>query len=181
MSDPGSGPAAVEHLTHHHELLRECLTMALYVAITLLATLLVLPHGEDVGNQTLDGGISGPRLLGVIWGTTVGLALVHWYAFTIASAEVRGGGQRRTDVELGLAQLAGAGVVAATATLLVLVVDETDELTVAIWAPAILVGVVGYLTGRASDRSRWRSLLTGGAILALGVAVAIAKLVLGGH
>lgn len=155
--------------------------MALYVAITLLATLLVLPHGENAGDGTLDGGISGPRLLGVIWGTTVGLALVHWYAFTVASAEVRGGERRRTDIQLGLAQLAGAGIVAATATVLVLVVDETDELTVAIWAPAILVGVVGYLTGRASGRSRWRSVLAGGAVLALGMAVAIAKLILGGH
>lgn len=151
--------------------------MALYVSITLLATLAVLPDGHGDPSE----GIRGAPLLGVIWGTTLGLALVHWYAFTIASRGVHEGRRRRGDVELGLAQLAGAALVAVLATIPVVLFDERNHLTGSIWAPALIVGVVGYLTGRASGRGRGRSILVGGVILLIGVAVAIVKLILAGH
>ena len=153
--------------------------MALYVSITLLATLAVLPGGH--GEEAADAGVAGARLLGVIWGTTIGLALVHWYAFNIASRGVREGRRTRDDAVLGLAQLAGAAVVAVAATVPVLVFDDEHHLTGSIWAPAAIVGVVGYLTGRAAGRGRGRAVLVGGAVLAAGLGVALVKLLLAGH
>jgi hypothetical protein len=54
------------------ELRKEALTMALYVTICLLAALsVVAEHGEGAQADTFK----------IVWGTTLGLALAHWFAF----------------------------------------------------------------------------------------------------
>ncbi|MEB3970016.1 hypothetical protein OSH93_12875, partial [Mycobacterium ulcerans] len=55
------------------ELRKESYTMALYVAVCLLAALLALPEAAR------------HHLIGLIWGITIGLAAAHFFAFKISA------------------------------------------------------------------------------------------------
>jgi hypothetical protein len=55
-------------------LVRESLTMGLYITISLLAVLSAKPDG---------GGSSD--VLSLVWGTTLGLTLAHWLAFQLTA------------------------------------------------------------------------------------------------
>lgn len=151
--------------------------MALYVSITLLAALAALPDDDPAGS----GGVHGLALLGVIWGTTVGLALAHWFAFTVASRGVALGARRLADLELAAAQLGGAAVVALLTTIPAVLLSDDLDLEVSIWVPAAVLGVSGYFTGRAAGRSPLRSLFIGGGVLAFGALVALVKHLLTPH
>ena len=84
------------------EFRKEALTMALYVAICLMASLIVIP--ESAAEHT--------RVFGLIWGITLGLALAHWFAFRVSARLVGAGTVRSSDIALIGAQLLGAGGVA---------------------------------------------------------------------
>ena len=86
------------------ELRKEGYTMALYVAICLLAALIALPDTDAQHAHALQ----------IIWGVTVGLALAHWFAFRMSARLVGSGDVRPHDVESAGAQLAGAAGVNGT-------------------------------------------------------------------
>jgi hypothetical protein len=69
------GPAAESSgvSQHRSEVRKGTLTMALYVAISLLASLIVIPESR----------VEHTHVLGLIWGITLGLALAHWFAFRL--------------------------------------------------------------------------------------------------
>jgi hypothetical protein len=71
--------------------------MALYVAICLLAAFAALPETD-----------AHARVIGIIWGVTVGLALAHWFAFRVSARMVGVGSVRPHDVESAGVQLVGA-------------------------------------------------------------------------
>lgn len=129
----------------------EASTMALYVAVVLLATL-ALMDGRDLDHQ--------PRVLVVVWGTSIGLALAHIFAFTIASARIerRSPGHRRTLIT---AQLGGAGAVALLASIPVLLLPQSAELDADRILLAAFIGFSGYHVSRDVGRTRARSLLVG--------------------
>ena len=79
--------------------------MALYVAICLLAALTALPESA-----------AHTKITPLIWGVTVGLAVVHWFAFRVSARLVASGRLRPHDVELAGAQLVGAVGVALLAS-----------------------------------------------------------------
>ena len=141
--------------------------MALYVSITLLAGLVALGSGVD--KRTL---------FGVVWGTTVGLALAHWFAFTLAARGSSGGAWLKADVEAAIAEVAGAGAVALFATVPVLFLPAGAARVAALWVPVGIVGFAGYLTGRASGRSRARSFAVAGFVLVAAFAVVAIKLLI---
>jgi hypothetical protein len=87
------------------ELRKEALTMALYVAICLLAALIAVPDDAHV------------HVTGIVWGVSLGLALAHWFAFRVSARWVGEGNVRPGDVKSGGAQLAGAAGVALLAFL----------------------------------------------------------------
>ena len=91
---------------HFVELRNEALTMALYVAICLLAALIALPE-KRAGDLPV---------IGIIWGVSVGLALAHWFAFRVSARLIGAGRVRGHDLESAAAQLLGAGAVAVLAT-----------------------------------------------------------------
>jgi len=74
MADAPAGPLTGVG-EHRVELRKEALTMALYVAICLLASLIVIP--ESTAEHS--------NLIGLTWGITVGLALAHWFAFRVSA------------------------------------------------------------------------------------------------
>ncbi|HEY2302932.1 MAG TPA: hypothetical protein VGH66_13620 [Acidimicrobiales bacterium] len=161
------------------EVLREAATMMLYVSVVEMAELVSLPEGHFP-----DGRITGPvgaALLAIIWGTAVGLALAHWFAFRVAAPAFRGESPTIHDNEIGLAQLGGAVTVAAVSSLPVLFLSDAHAQDTVPGMPAVIIGIISYLVARASGRERFRSACYGVTALLLGVVVAFAKSRLAAH
>jgi hypothetical protein len=153
--------------------------MMLYVSIVLLAELAALPAGDE-NDGTVDGPV-GLDLVAIIWGTTVGLALAHWFAFRLATQGLRAGRLRYWDRLQALAELAAAAFVAAIVSMPVLLFADRTEQQVAPVVLALIIGGVGYLVERASGRSRPTSSLLGVIALVIALAVATLKNLLAGH
>ena len=168
-----SHPPDVDHHRHRHELRREFAVMILYVSIVLLATLAALP--ADYGDAAETGGNDDISLVAVVWGTAIGLALAHWFAFVVAAAGFRGGTFHRHDLELATAHVAGAAIVAASSTIPIVVTDDISDVRAAVFAPAVFIGLASYRVARSGGRSAAVSLLAGVLGLALGLAVAGVK------
>src|SRR5512135_2757479 len=97
-------PPAADVSGHHEEVVelrKEAYTMALYVAICLLAALVALPKTG-----------AHAHAIGIVWGVTIGLAVAHWFAFRVSARMVGAGSVRPHDVKLAGAQLGGAAAVA---------------------------------------------------------------------
>lgn len=175
MTDDRSGddtPPGGHHPTHDVELVKEATVMALYVAVCLLAAL------TAIAESARDGHV---RALAVIWGTTIGLALAHAFAFRLSARLVAGGRWRRDDAELVLSQLVGAALVAIVATVPVLVFPPTAELDVSRWALALFIGLVAFAIARQAGVSNARSIGYTAAVLVIAIAIATVKNVLSSH
>ena len=140
--------------------------MSLYVAICLLAALSVLD-----ATTTLDRG----QVLRVVWGTTLGLAVVHYFSFRVAGRMVTTDEAVERAGLVALAQLAGAAIVAAVVTVGLVLTPTQSELTVATFVVAALIGLMGYLVARPSASSPLRAALFGLGVLLGAVAVAALK------
>ena len=176
VGDDADHPPNADH--HRSELWREACVMALYLSIVMLATLAVLPddYGLSRGDTHHD-----PEVLALVWGTTFGLALAHWFAFELTAVGFGRGRVLRADLALAGAQLAGAAAVAIAISVVLLFNDDETDVDAAAFAPSLILGVAGYVVGRAAGRSVFVSMLLGVVVLVLGLAVASVKAVLGGH
>jgi hypothetical protein len=166
-------------LERRAEVLREAATMVLYVSVVEIAELASLPEGRFG-----DGRVTGPvgtQLLAIVWGTAVGLALAHWFAFRIAAAGFRGDRPTRHDAQIGLAQLGGAAFVAAVSSPPVLILSDVRGRETVGVVPALIIGAISYLVARATGKSRLPSVVYGLTALALGIAVALVKSALAAH
>jgi hypothetical protein len=161
-----------QHAEHRAEWTLEASTMALYVSVVLLAALVALEDGATTSDRDM---------LGLIWGTTIGLALAHYFAFRVASRLVRGTTFHKRDGEIALAQLTGAAIVAALCSVPVVLLPDTTKNDYVRFELAILLGIAGYAAGRTGGATRLRSLVTGAIVLVLGVGVALVKNALVGH
>lgn len=161
-----NGDQADHSLEHREHLTHEAFTMALYVAICLLAALSV------VGSDSLDRG----QIFELVWGTTVGLAVVHYFSFTVAGRMVTTDELAERAGVVAAAQLAGAASVAGVVTLALLVTPTQRELSVAKFVVAAMIGLMGYLVARPSAATRWRAVLFGLVVLVSAVAVAALKI-----
>ena len=153
--------------------------MILYVSVVEIAELAALPE-KHFANGRVTGPV-GAHLLDLVWGTAVGLALAHWFAFRFAAPAFRGQRPTHLDTQIGLAQLAGAMLVAALSSLPALLFSDVRAQETTGDVPALLVGVVGYLVARHVGSSRLASFFYGLTALALGVVVALVKNFLAAH
>src|ERR1051325_10320402 len=96
----------VEHRAH---LVREAATMVLYVSVVEIAELAAIPE-EHFAHGRVTGPVGG-ALLAIVWGTAVGLAIAHWFAFRVAAPAFRGERPTRLDNYIGLAQVGAAMLV----------------------------------------------------------------------
>src|SRR5262249_24383311 len=85
------------------EIFREAVTMILYVSVVEIAELASLPEGHFAHGRVT--GAVGAGLAEIVWGTAVGLALAHWFAFRLAAPAFRGERPTRLDTYIGLAQV----------------------------------------------------------------------------
>jgi hypothetical protein len=153
--------------------------MILYVSVVEIAELAALPE-RHFDNGRVTGAVGG-ELLAIVWGTAVGLALAHWFAFGLAALAFRRQRPTELDIEIGLAQLAGAVLVAALSSVPALLFSDVRAQETTGDVPALLVGVVGYLLARQAGSSRSAALFYGLTALALGVLVALAKSAIAAH
>jgi hypothetical protein len=160
------------HVQHRLELAKEAATMALYVSICLLAALTVVSDSELVHGRTV---------FKVIWGTTLGLALAHLFAFRLSARLVAAGSIQRADAEVAAAQFAGSLVVAVLATVPVLLLDGEAEPSVTRWVLAGFIALVGFVVARSSGASKVRSAVYASATTVIALAIVVIKNVLSGH
>jgi hypothetical protein len=161
------------------EIFREAVTMVLYVSVVEIAELAAIPE-----QHFATGRVSGPvgaSLLAIVWGTAVGLAIAHWFAFRLAAPAFRGERPTRLDSYIGLAQAGGAMLVAAVSSIPVLLFSDLRAQETTGDVPALVIGIVGYLIARSTGRSRLTSVFYAATALALGVLVAIVKMRVAAH
>jgi hypothetical protein len=152
------------------ERIREGLTMAFYVTICLLAALAAVRHSGDEGHV---------ETLRLIWGTTIGLAFAHWFAFRLAAKMAEPHHPAPHNAALLAAQMTGAAAVALVASIPVLLLPGDVELKVVRWELAGLLGLAGYTIARSAGSSRGRSIRYGLSILGLATVVVLVKSRLG--
>jgi hypothetical protein len=169
---PEVHPTHVDDHDHKRALRREGCTMALYATICLLAALTVAAQDEVSHRGTL---------LRIIWGTTVGLAIAHFFAFRMTARLFTGGILLRHDAESALIQLLGATAVAGMATLPVLLVDEDAAVEAVRLVLAGVIGVVGFAAAKASGTTHLRAFAIATVTLVAGLAIALVKNALSHH
>ena len=168
-SEGGSGASTASAAStppHDRELVhlrREALTMLLYVSMTLLGALSVADAGDSRGH-----------VLGIVWGTTVGLALLHWVAFSLAARLADPAAHEEANRRQLLAQLSGAAVVGAVATAAVVLLPVEHELQGTRYAVAGLIAAAAFGHARERGSGRVRALVIG--LLALALAAFAAGL-----
>lgn len=181
MSTARLEDAATEYAETRHaestELLREAFIMCLYISIAVLGALVALPDEDLPG----DPGPHGWPLAALIWGTALGLAIAHWFAFDVVARGFAGGRRVLADIELGAVQVAAAVVVAAVTSLPILVTSASDDQEAATWVPTMIIALAGFLVARRAGRSRPRSLATAIVLALAGILVAVIKLEFSGH
>ncbi len=154
--------------------------MTLYVAVVLLATLAALPAGHDDAAEPINGPV-GVELIAILWGTTIGLALAHYFAFRVAARGFGGGRPSAHDLREATAEVTAASFVAALASLPVLVFSPDTEQWAVLFMLALIIGVVSYLVERSNERTRLASLVFGVVTLIVGLMVASVKYSLTSH
>jgi hypothetical protein len=170
MSEQIDAEAIESHETHM-ELRREAFEMALYVAICLLAALTAVS----------DDHTSELKVFEIVWGTTLGLSLAHWFAFNVSSRLVSVGQVREREREVVVAQIGGAAAVAIVATIPVVLLPTSVEFDVVRFVLAGVIGIVGYEVARTSGADRMRSFGYALAVLFVANLVVVIKNFLLGH
>jgi hypothetical protein len=161
------------------EIFREAVTMVLYVSVVEIGELAAIPESHFAGGRVT--GPVGAQLLAIVWGTAIGLAVAHWFAFRLAAPAFRGERPTRLDSYIGLAQVGGAIFVAAVSSLPVLLMSDVRAQETTGDVPALLIGIIGYLIARTTGRSRVTAAFYGVTALTVGVLVALVKTRLAAH
>src|SRR5262245_17139083 len=152
------------------ELRREAFTMALYVAVCLLAAMIAAP--EDVERS---------HAIGIVWGISLGLVLAHLFAFRVSARLVALGRVRQQDVRAAVAQLVGGAAVALLATIPVLLFSTSKAAQWVEFMMAALISAAGYAVARSGGAKPHAALAYGLVILLLAFAIALVKNLLAGH
>jgi hypothetical protein len=144
---------------------REAVTMGFYTCVTLFAA---LAAGDDYAAPQ-----SG-ELVALIWISTVGLALAHWFAATVAIELVRDAHAHHSVSEYLTAHLLLPTAAAASATFVVLVAPNDAELLAGRLTAGALLALIVAVELRRGGASAARSVRV--ALLAFACAAGIAVL-----
>lgn len=145
--------------------------MAMYVCIVLAAEFVAA--AEDA--------IDEPSTIAVIWGTALGVAIAHVFAFNLSARLFAGGRVSGETRRAAWAQLGAAAAVAAVLTLPFLFLSLGPGVDAAGYLLAALIGVTAYVASREAGAGRVRSLVDGLIALAVAIAVVSVKVGLSGH
>ncbi|PKH40514.1 hypothetical protein [Nocardioides alpinus] len=164
---PGSALLRVVQRTRSDPALRrESDMMGVYVSIALLAALIA---GNDHAGDSQFG------VLKVVWGTTLGLALAHWFAVTLSARLVHDPDPHHTAAELFASQVVVVGLVTVAATLVVALLPVDVERLGARLTAAAFLGVLVVVESRAGGSSTGRAAAYGVGALAVAALIATIK------
>jgi hypothetical protein len=155
-----------------HTVLHETTTMALYLAISVLALLAALPHG--------DGGVTD-AVVGTVWGTIAGLTLAHLLAFRLSGKLLGGGWLDRAEVLAIAGQVLAAVGVALLVSVPLWWSSGTQAVAYARLLLAAMIGVFAFGVAIQQHPSRFRAGLYAVVVVAISLGVAIVKNRLAGH
>jgi hypothetical protein len=144
--------------------------MVLYVSVVLMGAIVTVP-ADDLDEDV--------EVAAIIWGSALGLALAHWFAFNASAHLFRGEGISPDELREGFWEAAAALGVAVAATVPLLLLDDTTGAAVSLVALAAVVTWVAYVASRHGGLSRPRALLRGGVTMVLALLVAALKIRLG--
>ncbi|MGB8382976.1 MAG: hypothetical protein WCG47_17295 [Dermatophilaceae bacterium] len=148
-------------------IVREFLANALYMAMVLLAALVVWPTDRLPSDRDL--------VLTVL-GTAVGLLLAHWLAFRLAAHVTTTGGRwAGAAAQEALAGFAGGMCVALLACLPFLLLEGQIAHRVTLFVLAVLPAVIGGAIARLRGRAFLRTLVSAGVVLAIALLVVEVK------
>lgn len=151
------------------EVLREAVTMALYISLSLLAVLAAVP--SDI--------IGEPSAVAFTVGlTSLGLVLAHQVAFRLSTRLLHHGILSPTERRLLGAQLLG-GLAVTFVAVLPIVIFGSDALPWTFLLLLAFVAVVGYTAARSVPLGRGRSLLYVAGVIVVALGVLIIKLLVG--
>ncbi len=145
--------------------------MALYVCIVLAAEFVAVS----------DLAVDEPSTIGVIWGTAIGVALAHVFAFNLAARLFAGGRVPAESRRAAWSQLAAAAAVSAILTLPFLLLSLEPAVEASGFLLAALIGATAYVASREAGAGRVRSVVDGLVVLAIAMAVVSVKVGLSGH
>jgi hypothetical protein len=148
---------------HRPETIREGLTMALYISLSLLAVMVALP--TNVTQSTTES----PALLLAL--TSLGLLVAHQLAFRISARLAHRGELASEHLELLAAQLVGGLLVTAVAVVPVILIGGSLGVLVSELLLLAFVAMVGYAAARTVPVSRFRALLYVAGVVLLSLAV----------
>jgi hypothetical protein len=155
-----------------HTVLHETTTMALYLAISVLALLAALPHGE--------GGVTD-TVVGTVWGTIAGLTLAHLLAFRLSGKLLGGGWLDRAEVLAIVGQVLAAIGVALLVSVPLWWSSGTQAVAYARLTLVAMIGALAFGVAIQQSPSRVRAVLYALAVVGISLAVAVIKNRLAGH
>lgn len=123
--------------------------MGFYVCVTLFAAMAV---GDDVAVQRTSD------LMALIWLSTVGLALAHWFAATIATHLVPDVPEHRPIAEVLMAHLLIASIAATSTSLVVLAAPNDVKLLAGRLCAGALLALLVAVEARRGGSSRARGI-----------------------
>jgi hypothetical protein len=156
-------PDDLREAAHRRERIREGVTMALYISLSLLAVMLAVPR--DAGPATADS----PAL--VIFLTSLGLILAHQLASRLSTRLAHHGRLGREHLDLFAAQLLGGLIVTVVAVIPVILIDGIRGVIVSELVLLTFIAGVAYTAARLVPHSRIRSLGYAGGIVVIALAV----------
>lgn len=145
--------------------------MALYVSLVLAAEFVAA--GEQAASRAI--------VAGVIWGTCLGLAVTHVFAFNLAARLFAGGALPAGTRRAVWAQVGAAAAVALIVTVPLTFLAIGPALDAAAFVVAGLIGATAYLASRGAGAGRVRSMVDGLLTLVAALVVVGLKVALTGH
>jgi hypothetical protein len=152
MSDIAVPTETASATNHRQARIREGLTMALYIGLSLLAVMVALPRDVTAALE--------PHPAVALFLTSISLLIAHQLAFRLSARLAHQGELGAEHLDLLAAQIVGGLAVTAVAVIPVLLIDGRAGIVVAELALLAFIAAVGYASARTIHVSRVRALLS---------------------
>ena len=137
---------------HRQARVREGLTMALYIGLSLLAVMVALPRDVTAALE--------PNPAVALFLTSISLLIAHQLAFRLSARLAHQGALGAEHLDLLAAQVVGGLAVTAVAVIPVIVFEGRTGVVIAELALLAFIAAVGYASARTIHVSRARALLS---------------------